>query len=422
MKLQLSTRRTIAASLGAVALVLAASGCSRAGAGTDSDTMQFFFNMGADTPQYKVMAKIVDDFEERTGDKIQVTAQSTNYENDMKVKLAANNVPDLFSTHGWSLLRYSDFLVPLTDQAWAEDVNPALDSAMRDSEGQIFAFPGETDTAGILYNEDVLTEAGIDPKTLTTWDAFDAAAAKVAATGKTAIYSSGKDQGPAGHMGDYLAAQTYSTAEGEQMKDGTFVQAPFEQMLDRVQQWREAGWFNKDYSSASTDDMARALADGTTGFELFQTVLLSQALTLNPEANLGFMPLPTTGDEKPYLVGGEGVDSFGVSKTSTHQDEALAFLDFLAEQDNAAALAEATASAPGLTSVKVDFGTVADSFDTYVTPGTTPVQPYFDRVYLPNGAWDTLIAVTDSVITGQSTVEAASTQMGRQYKTLYGQQ
>lgn len=421
MKLQLSKRRTIVAAIGAMALVLTASGCSRAGAGTDSDTMQFFFNMGADTPQYKVMTKIVDDFEKKTGDKIQLTAESTNYENDMKVKLAANTVPDLFSTHGWSLLRYSKFLTPLTDQSWAKNVNPALDSAMRDSNGEIFAFPGETDTAGILYNKDVLSKAGVDPSSLTTWDAFDAAAAKVKATGTTAIYSSGKDQGPAGHMGDYLAAQTYDTAQGQKMKDGTFVSAPFEQMLDRVQQWRTAGWFNKDYSSASTDDMARALAGGTTGFELFQTVLLSQALTINPNANLGFIPLPTTGDEKPYLVGGEGVDSFGVSKTSAHQKEALKFLDFLAEQKNAAALAESTASAPGLTTVKVDFGSLADSFNKYVTPGTTPVQPYFDRVYLPNGSWDTLIAVTDSVITGQSTVQAASTQMGRQYKTLYGQ-
>ena len=383
--------------------------------------MEFFLNMGADSPQYKVMSTLINDYAQQKGVTIKITQAGDDYEDQMKVRLASNNIPDLFSTHGWSLLRYSKFLSPLTGQSWAKSVNPALDSAMRDSNGDIYAFPGETDVTGILYNKDVLEQAGIDPKTVTTWDAFEAACKALAAKNLTPIYSSGKAQGPAGHIADYLAIDSFTAAELDQLKSGTFVPGPYTKLLQRVKTWQQNGWFNKDYSAASLDDMGRALADAKTGFEFMQTSVLGSALSYNPKANVGFIPLPPTTGSKQYLIGGEGVDSFGVSRTSTHQDLALGFLDFLAQQDNAAQLAQSTGSAPGLTTVKVDFGALNDSYETYVTPGTTEVKPYFDRVYLPSGMWNTLVATTDSVISGQGTVADAVDQMSRQFQTLYGQ-
>ena len=71
--------------------------------------------------------------------------------------------------------------------------------------------------------------------------------------------------------------------------------------------------------------------------------------------------------------------------------------------------------------VKVDFGKLTASYDKYVTSGSTPVKPYFDRVYLPNGSWNTMVATTDSVISGQSDVSGAVAQMKNQFGTLYGQ-
>lgn len=421
MKLKHAKRRAAAVTIGTVALVLAVSGCSRETPAANAETMQFFLNMGPDTPSYKAFTEIADAFEKESGSKIEVTAEASNFENDMKVKLAANNIPDLFSTHGWSLLRYSQFLEPLNDQAWSKDVNPALDSAMRDDKGQIFAFPGETNVAGILYNKDVLDKIGVDPASITTWDAFNATAEKVVAQGQPAIFVAGKDQGPIGHIADHLAVDLYNDSQKQQMKDGTFVAEPMDEMLTIVQEWTKKGYFNKDYSSASQDDMAHALADGTTAFEFQGTSLLKRALAYKPDAHVGFIPLPSSSGGKPYLVGGEGNNSFGVSKASPHKEEALKFLAFMAKPENAAKLAEANGAAPGLTDVKVDFKGLAPSYAAYVTPGTTPIMPYFDRVYLPNGSWDTLVAVTDSIVTSQSSVADATAQMGRQYNTLYGQ-
>lgn len=420
MKLSRKTSRTMIAAAGVAALLLTATGCSRGGS-SSSDELTLFFNGGVDTQRYTEMTRLVDEFEKENGISINLTAEGTAYEDQMKVKLASGDIPDLFSTHGWSLLRYSQFLEPLTDQPWAADVNPALDSAMRDENGDIYAFPGLFDVAGITYSQDALDKAGIDPAAITTWDAFDAAAAKLKAASVTPIVSSGKSQGASGLIADFLAADSFTDAELTDMEDGTFVTRAYSSVLDRAASWEENGWFNADYTSASLDDMARALADGTAGFALYQNNILTSAETYNPDAKLGFIPLPATLGDAPYLVGGEGIDSFGVSKSSTHKEDALAFLDFLAEPDNAAAIAEANGGAAGLTGIDVDFGTLTSSFDAYVTSGTTSVKPYFDRLYLPNGSWNSMVATADSVISGQSDVTAAVTQMQSQYDTLYGQ-
>lgn len=421
MKLSRKTTRAAIATLGVAALLVSATGCDRGTTSSSSSEVQLFLNGGTDTPQYKEMTDLIAKFKAEKGISITMTAASTDYEDQMKVKLASGDIPDIFTTHGWSLLRYSKFLEPLTDQPWASKVNPGLNSAMRDSEGKIYAFPGAFDTAGIAYNKDVLDKAGIDPSKITTWGAFDTAAAAVAAVGSTPIFSSGKAQGPAGHIADYLAADSFTDAELTQMKQGTFVTSAYTKVLDRVKSWQSKGWFNKDYSSASEDDMARALANGTAGFEIYNNNILASARTYNPNANVGFIPLPPTNGDTPYLIGGEGIDSFGVSKTSQHKDNALAFIDFLAQPANAAALAEANGAAAGLVGVKVDFGKLTASYDKYVTSGSTPVKPYFDRVYLPNGSWNTMVATTDSVISGQSDVAGAVAQMKNQFATLYGQ-
>ena len=49
-------------------------------------------------------------------------------------------------------------------------------------------------------------------------------------------------------------------------------------------------------------------------------------------------------------------------------------------------------------------------------------MPFFDRLYLPNGMWNTIITTTDGVINGQMTAEVAAQQMADQYQTLYSQQ
>ncbi len=408
------------AATAAMALTACGGGADQSGS-AGGGSLDVYLDMSQGSPVYAKMQELVAQFEEQSGTTIDLSIDGTeSYEKEMKVRLASSNVPDIFSTHGWSLLRYSPFLEPLTDQPWVGDVNKGLDSAMKDQDGNIYALPIEYTVTGLSVNFDVLDEAGVDPESIKTWDDFDAACAKVLAAGKTPIATSGKGSG-AGNIADFIASGAFTADEQKSFTDGTFLGDQWTaKVLDLVQDWTDKGYFNPDYSSATDDDVARLFGQGDAAFAMRQPSALQAALTLNPDANIGFIPMPSaTGDK--YLVGGEGVNAYGVSKDSENKQVALDFLAFLAKPENASALAKATGTYSGLTTATPDLGTLQSSYDKWVAPEQIPTNPFFDRVYLPNGIWDTMIATTDSVITGQSTPEAATQQLADQYQTLYSQ-
>jgi raffinose/stachyose/melibiose transport system substrate-binding protein len=404
----------------AAALFVSATGCSAA-SGSSSGEIEFQTSTSVDSKLMATFEEVTDRFEEEHPDiKVKLVASSNNYEADMKVRLASGNIPDIFGTHGWSLNRYSEFLTPLQDEAWAKDFNPALDSAMRNEAGEFFAFPIDTDVAGVIYNSDVLEAAGVDPASITTWGAFEDAAKAVKANGVSPIAVSGKAGGPAGNIADWIAAGAYDESELAELKAGAFIDEPYTQLLTMVDEWREAEFFNPDYSSATDDDMTRALSDGNAAFVFSQNARVNDALQFNPEANIGFIPVPSMTTDTPYLIGGE-MNAYGISKSSKRLDDAKTFIAFLAEPENATALAEAAGNLPGLTNATADLGALQESFDRYVVSGEHPLMPYFDRVYLPNGMWNTMVTTTDSVITGQADVEKAVSQMASDFKSLSAQ-
>ena len=55
---------------------------------------------------------------ENPGVTISYTTQGSDYEQLMKARMASNDLPDIFATHGWSVARYSEYLTPLNDQPW----------------------------------------------------------------------------------------------------------------------------------------------------------------------------------------------------------------------------------------------------------------------------------------------------------------
>ena len=383
--------------------------------------LEFQTGLAVDSDILVALTEITDAFYAENPDiTIDLVPRSNTYESDITVRLAAGDAPDLWATHGWSLLRYSEFLEPLQDEPWAQYVNPALDEAMRNSDGEFFAYPADTDIAGIVYNVDVLSDAGIDPASLTTWDAFNDALATLKEDGITPITASGKDNWFAGNLADWMLSGAYTDDQQQQLVDGTFVEDGYATVLDQFAQWREAGLFNVDYSSATTDDIAQALGTGTTGFVFIQNSLTTNALQFNPDANLGFMPVPSFVGDTGYLIGGEG-QAFGISSDAVDVDAAKAYLAFLAEPENTTALAAAAGNAPGLTNATADLGHLQSSYDEFVAPGDFPLVPYFDRVYLPNGMWNTVVTTADSLITGQSDVDSAISQLQTDFDSLYGQ-
>ena len=91
---------------------------------------------------YNAVTEIVEDFmKQHPGVEIELSSQGSDYESLMKAKMAANDLPDVFATHGWSVNRYSEYLLPLNDQEWYENLNEEIIPSISDSDGNIYTLP-----------------------------------------------------------------------------------------------------------------------------------------------------------------------------------------------------------------------------------------------------------------------------------------
>ncbi|WP_082099767.1 ABC transporter substrate-binding protein [Demequina maris] len=395
-------------------------GGSESPASALSGSLEFMTGTSVDSELYVKYEELTDAFTAENPDvDIELVPSSTDHEGELKTRLASGNIPDIWMTHGWSLLRYSEFLMPLQDEEWAASLSEALKPAMVGDDGSLYAMPIDVDIAGLLYNADVLAEAGWAPEDITTWDDFDAAAADVKALGKTPIYTAGKDRWPTGLFVDWIAPGAFDDAALDAMLDGEFQAYDYQVALDKIAQWRDADLYNPDYSSATSDDISLALAQGDTAFSFLMNFVAVTAFTYNPDANIGFMPIPSADGGDPYLVGGEK-NALGIWKDTESPEAALAYVDFLAQPDNLSQLAQAAGSAPGLTYATADLGGLQSSFDTYV--GVAPTVPYFDRIYMPNGAWDAIVSTAEGVLTDQMSMDEAMSKIESDFDSLYAQQ
>lgn len=300
----------------AVLMSLALAGCSGApstassGSGTISGglsgTLEVQTGLAVDSKLLVTLKSVTADFEKANPNvKMNlVPSPGSTYEANMKVRLASGNIPDIWWTHGWSRDRYSKFLMPLQNEPWAKNFNPALDAAMKDSKGAFYAMPIDTDIAGLLYNKDVLAKAGYKASDIKTWNDFTKAAeAMKKLNGVSPIYAAGRLS--VGNVADWIAPGAFSSSDLKTMTGGTFLSANYTKVLDLVATWTKDGFFNPDYSSATNDSMARALAQGQTGFVFSQNAAADNALQYNPNAKLGYMPVPSLDGGPSYLIGGE---------------------------------------------------------------------------------------------------------------------
>ncbi len=115
---------------------------------------------------------LVDKFEEEYGCTVNVAEYGTDYENTLKTRMAANELPDVFQTHGWSILRYKEYLMNLQDQPWVSDYDDSALGVIQDDDGAIYVLMISELINGTLVNTDVCDAAGVDPYTIHTWDDF----------------------------------------------------------------------------------------------------------------------------------------------------------------------------------------------------------------------------------------------------------
>lgn len=371
--------------------------------------------------QATALEDAVKEFTKETGYEVEFSAPGKSYEELMKTKMSSKELPDVFTTHGWSVARYSEYLLPVNDLSFAADIKSQIKPIITDADGNMFVLPMDVDIAGMVYNVEVLEEAGVNPDDLKTWEDFDAACAKIKAAGKVPMHIGGKDNWTIGQFFDWVAPSYYVTNESsnqrESLKAGTFDKAVWESVAGLMEQWVKAGYFNEDVLTADYNSDMKALAENKTAFCFYGNSAMMDVHTLNPDAKLGMLPIPAaSADDEPSLIAGERI-AVGVWKDSPQKDAAVELLLYLARPEVMSKVATASGNPAGLNGVESEIGDIAAYYDKYSSVETFP---YFDREYLPSGMWDVMCATGADILAGkEGSVKTAADVMEQNFNDKF---
>ena len=373
----------------------------------------------ADEQTFNAVNGVFEKFmEENPGVKISYTTQGSDYEQLMKARMASNDLPDIFATHGWSVARYSEYLRPLNDQPWFGTVEEAFKRNIENADGQIFVLPLNMDQGGLMYNKTLLAELGIEiPK---TWDEFMAACQLAKDKGYTGVFIAGKYSRQPANLMDIAATTFLASCEDkgytDQLADGSFDWNNWTPVSQLLMDLKAKGYLNVDCVTCDPVDAAPRMAENNILFLMSSSPdLIGQAQEINPEAQYGMAPIPALNDSyEPAFCGGER-EAYGIWKDTENEALCLALLDYLAKPENVKIVCEASGKRPAIQNVSPDLGSVAEDYATYAD---TAIYPFFDRVYLPNGMWSTMKTIGSALIGEEMTVEESVQTMQADYETL----
>lgn len=215
-------------------------------------------------------------YQEKTGQEVIIESLGggADINGTLKGYLAAGNMPDLFVFGGEGDYKtWKDYMTDLSGEEWASQT----DFSFKDGDGKVVGFPYAVEGFGITYNKDILEKAGIDPASLTSYDAykkaFETIDSKKEELGITAVCSVAAESGQMyWSTGNHLFG--YYLSGGLKRGDTTYIDMLKEGKIDSTRMGQFADYMKLlfDYSNPSTlisgtyDDQLALWAQGKTAF------------------------------------------------------------------------------------------------------------------------------------------------------------
>lgn len=263
----------------------------------------------------------------------------------LKVKVASGDTPDIVALADVPQEFFDQdlFIDFANDPIWNRMSDPVgIKAGVADTKrpDKNFTVPMTLTFTGVYYDKKIISDLGITRPD--TWEQFTADLQKVKTQKPdiTPLYLGGKDGWTLGQLVQFYPLGGVQQKLGVLAADKAFStndpSLAFDQVggmqdifAKNIMSLQANGLINKNAVSAPYDSQLDAIANGKAAFVIQGMWALSDILKKNPQADLGFWPLPTMyAGTKPYMIGAPD-GKMAISAKSPHQAEAKKFMDFL---------------------------------------------------------------------------------------------
>lgn len=288
------------------------------------------------TNRTDMIGKEYDDYVKRFNEKypditIEFEASQTDYNQQIKVRMASGELPDLMFIPDIPNSDLPKYFAPLDDLELSAEVTF---KDFKSYDGKLYGITTGNSTSGIVYNKKAFADAGITelPK---TWDEFLAACEKLKQNGVIPLSSNFKDKWPLGNWVYDLprVIENNKNFPNERLN----MEAPFSmdngygKAMSLLRTLAEKGYLEKDINSTNWEQSKKDVANGKMGMYFLGNWVINQVIGVGDESdNIGFFPLPF--DNSGEIRAGLNPDFFyAVSKDSKNLKAAKAFLTWMLE-------------------------------------------------------------------------------------------
>lgn len=259
----------------------------------------------------------------------------SEYWNTMKIRASANQLPDIMYNKTFTISRFQDYLVDLSN---TEAVKNNLIADGYALNGKIVGVPEKMTREYVYYWKDMFVEAGVEVPT--TWEEFEAVATKLqshyGADNKdfSAIGIGGKDEWPTYPFTEYMPA--LENGNGQNWNDMAKQDEPFSAGTDiynafqKINSLFQSGAFGKDPLGIGHDQaislfsqkQSAMIACGGWGLSV-----IKDGADSTEQLGTFFLPTRNTTNDTFYTVT-QGDSFMSVTNSSKNPELALAFLVF----------------------------------------------------------------------------------------------
>jgi raffinose/stachyose/melibiose transport system substrate-binding protein len=352
-------------------------------------------------------------------------APTDQVQTSVRTQLGAGNAPDIHVVYpgngsAMSMMQIADanLLADLSDQAWTKKIPENFKPAFQ-KDGKTYIYSAGSSVIGAIYNKKVFAEAGVTTLP-TTWPEFLQVCETLKTAGKVPIALGAQTPWVTQLITYALVPSTVYVKDPDfdkQMADGTasFADSGWVDALEMYLDLQKRGYFNDNVNGTTFEQQTSMVATGEAAMAIQVSAVLPDFRKAADNADdLSMFPVPggQTADEVWIAAG--IVVGLGVSARSKKLDEAKKFIEFLGEQKNINAWAEAVACVPLVKDANSKIDPVLDSFLPFLE--NNKAVPFMDQAWPNAEVQPAHFAVVQELLGGETTIPQALAKLDQTYR------